>query len=49
MDPKKLTNKSGTPGYLPPEMFKYEPFTDKGDVFALGVVFYSIITGVMPF
>jgi serine/threonine protein kinase len=39
---KELSSKAGTPGYIPPEMFKSSPYTSKGDVFSLGVIFYSV-------
>jgi serine/threonine protein kinase len=41
----KLVNRSGTPGFLPPELFKLHPFLDKGDVFALGVMLFCMLTG----
>ena len=28
-----LYNKQGSPGYIPPEMFQMQPYTDKGDVY----------------
>lgn len=40
---KELVSKAGTPGYIPPEIFKLHPYTAKGDVFSLGVIFYSVI------
>jgi serine/threonine protein kinase len=45
----KLENRSGTPGYLPPEMFKNIPYNEKGDVFSAGVIFYCLIFGSTPF
>lgn len=39
---KELVSKAGTPGYIPPEIFKLHPYTDKGDVFSVGVIFYSV-------
>lgn len=40
---KELVSKAGTPGYIPPEVFKILPYTAKGDVFSIGVIFYSVI------
>lgn len=42
---EELKSRAGTPGYLPPELFKQKPYTDKGDIFSLGVIFYSLIYG----
>lgn len=39
---KELVSKAGTPGYIPPEIFKLSPYTSKGDVFSIGVIFYSV-------
>jgi len=39
---KELVSKAGTPGYIPPEIFKLNPYTSKGDVFSIGVIFYSV-------
>ena len=46
-----LLNKiqKGTPGFLPPELFKLSPYTEKGDIFSLGVIFYSLLVGSTPF
>ena len=40
---QELVSKAGTPGYIPSEIFKLHPYTDKGDVFSVGVIFYSVI------
>jgi serine/threonine protein kinase len=45
----ELTNKSGTPGYIAPEIFSSQPYTEKGDIFSLGVIFFSLIGGYSPF
>ena len=39
---KELVSKAGTPGFIPPEVFKLQPFTAKGDIFSLGVVFFTV-------
>ena len=46
---EKLMSKAGTPGYIAPEVFLGKPYTDKGDVFSLGVIYYSMVTGRSPF
>jgi serine/threonine protein kinase len=45
----ELISKAGTPGYIPPEIFKLAPYTAKGDVFSVGIIFYSLITGTSAF
>ena len=42
---KELVSKSGTPGYIAPEVFKNIPYTEKGDVFSIGVIMYSLVSG----
>lgn len=37
-----LGSRSGTPGYVPPEVFALQPYTEKGDVFSLGAVLYAV-------
>jgi serine/threonine protein kinase len=44
-----LLSKAGTPGYIAPEVFENQPFTDKGDVFGLGIIYFSLIGGYSPF
>ena len=39
----------GTPYYFSPELCNDKPYDDKSDVWALGVVFYEMCTGKMPF
>lgn len=42
---EKLVSKAGTPGFLPPELFYMRPYTDKGDIFSLGVMLFCMISG----
>lgn len=46
---EKLESRAGTPGFLPPELFKLGPYTEKGDIFSLGVILYCLISGYSPF
>lgn len=46
---KELVSKAGTPGYIPPEIFRLNPYTAKGDIFSLGIIFYSLISGISAF
>ena len=39
----------GTVGYMAPEQFVGRPSSEQTDIFALGVVLYSAVTGVHPF
>ena len=38
----------GTPLYMAPQILKREKYTNKCDVWALGLVFYEIIYGDTP-
>ena len=42
---KELKSKAGTPGYIAPEVFKGQPYLAKGDMFSVGVILYSLISG----
>lgn len=39
----------GTPGYMAPEVIRDRSYTTKVDIWALGVVFYILVSGLMPF
>ena len=43
INPRQLISKAGTPGFLPPEIFTSLPYTDKGDIFSLGIILYCLI------
>ena len=39
----------GTRGYLAPEVIKDRNYSAKSDVFSMGVVFYIMLSGLMPY
>ncbi|MEO8361601.1 MAG: protein kinase, partial [Vicinamibacteria bacterium] len=43
-----LSGTFGTPGYLPPEALLSAAFTPMADLFAVGAVFYEVLTGQPP-
>ena len=34
---------------MPPEVFRLQPYTEKGDVFSLGIIYYALLIGKTPF
>ncbi len=52
LDAPKLTfaeQRLGTPGYIAPEYMEGTSAGPRGDLYALGIVFYEMLTGRMPF
>jgi serine/threonine-protein kinase len=39
----------GTPGFIPPETLVGQGYSPAGDIFALGVTLYRLLTGSLPF
>lgn len=45
-----MTGGGGSPGYMSPQQMRGAPFApEKGDVFSLGVLWFVMLTGEMPF
>jgi len=48
-DCKKHTNYNiGSPLYMPPEALLYNQYSYKSDIWALGIIFYELLTGAAP-
>lgn len=45
----KLTKSMGTPDYISPEQVKGKRGDARSDIYALGVIFYEMLTGEVPF
>jgi len=48
-DYDKLFKRCGTPGYVAPEILNDKPYNCKADIFSLGIIFYMLLNGKVPF
>jgi eukaryotic-like serine/threonine-protein kinase len=48
-DAKRVMGVDGTPEYLSPERIAGGPATQASDIYALGIVFFELLTGKLPF
>lgn len=48
-DYKKLFVRCGTPGYVAPEILNDKEYDCRVDIYSAGIIFYIILTGVIPF
>lgn len=48
-DKKEMAERVGTPGYAAPEVFRRAPYSEKCDLFSVGVVLYFMLSGILPF
>lgn len=39
----------GTPIYMSPQVLKQKPYTAKSDVWSLGVMYYELLFGKIPY
>ncbi len=40
---------TGTPNYIPPELITGLPVTTRSDIYSVGITFFELITGTLPF
>lgn len=45
---KKLSYNVGSPAYMSPEAFNHSCYSEKSDVWALGVILHEMLTGDVP-
>ncbi|KAI3416126.1 hypothetical protein GPALN_005675 [Globodera pallida] len=46
---EKMTETCGTPEYIAPEILLRVPYTNRVDLWAVGVIAYILMSGIMPF
>ena len=47
--PNWILKKCGSPSYIAPEVFSCKKYTEKCDVFSVGIISYILLTEEMPF
>lgn len=48
-DKPYLNTQCGSPSYLPPEVISHKKYTSAVDIWSIGVLLYTLITGKLPF
>ncbi|OMJ84280.1 hypothetical protein SteCoe_14624 [Stentor coeruleus] len=46
---KSFKSKSGSPGYMAPEILRGSPYSTKVDIFSAGIIIFILLTGTSPF
>lgn len=48
-EPRQPRSLAGTPSFMAPELFAGEPASPASDVYALGVIYFELLTGKVPY
>ena len=48
-NPEESAGISGSLPYIAPEVVLGQPASEQGDLYALGVIFYELVSGRLPF